>query len=482
MLHRSLIVVLICSSVAFALSGSAHPAPSGRFSLGAFTSYATGATPESYEIADLNADGKPDVVTANLEGKSVSILLNSAHGRFAPRHDYRLGGGAKSVVVAKLDENTTPDLVVLREGAAFSVLLNRGDGSFAVGQTAGFTPTVLSAADLNGDRRADVVTRHDDVVSVFINRGDGTFLPNRDYQVVGDDPQGLVVADLTGDHRPDIGTTYYTNVTVLLNDGHGSFGRMRRYKTPAQILVAKDLNRDGALDLVTADNPEDAMGAAFVLLNRGHGRFRTPRRYAIGTNLGTWTVADLNGDSAPDLIGQYEARVAIEFNRGNGIFQRRRDYATPWFFHFTVADVNGGSPDLVFASWDLGRVGVLLNRGHGKFGALLQYRTLDGPDTVRVADLNGDRSGDVLTLSNDTDGGGNRISVLLSKRGKCDVQDVFKKTLGSARATLMRGGCTLGRVTWGHSRVPPGRVMGQRPKFGAVLRGGSSVDIVVSRG
>jgi FG-GAP-like repeat len=267
-------------------------------------------------------------------------------------------------------------------------------------------------------------------------------------------------------------------VSVRLNKGDGSFGPLRTYKGRIS-LVAADLNRDKAIDLVSTDKSEDVMDFAWVLLNRGHGTFLRARKYAIGKNAGASALADLNGDSAPELIAQYEGRVAVFINRGNGTFRRTRDYSTPGFFHFTVADVNGGSPDLVSASWDLGRVGVLLNRGHGKLGRLLQYRTLAGPTSVAVADLNGDRSGDVLTLS---DRGGKRVSVLLNKPRLCNVQDVFRKTLPAARATLASGGCRLGRVTWGYSTVKRGHVMAQRPRFGAVLRDGASVDIVLSLG
>jgi hypothetical protein len=478
-------VVLVSILTLFALVGLAQSAPGKRFSLSAVRQYATGADPQAFAIADLNGDRRPDVVTANSDGKSVSVLLDRANGTFAPRRDYRVGGEAESIIVAELNGDAKPDLVV-RRGGSFSVLLNRGHGSFVRGQPteAGLScEDCFASADLNDDRRADVVTVGDDVVSVFVNRGDGTFVPKRDYVVAGPDVTEIVLADLNGDGRPDIATSTYRRVSVRLNKGDGSFGPLRNYKARAGSLVAADLNRDNAIDLVSTDQSEDVMDFASVLLNRGHGTFLRARKYAIGKNVGESALADLNGDSSPELIEGFETRVAVLANRGNGTFRSRRTYRTPWFFHFTVADVNGGgAPDIVLSSWDLGRVGVLQNRGHGRFSSLLQYRTLGGPVSLAVADLNGDRTKDVLTLSNATEGPGNRVSVLLNKPGLCNVQDLFQKNLVGARATIAHGGCRLGRVTWGHSRLKRGRVMGQRPKFGAVLRRGSAVDVVLSLG
>jgi hypothetical protein len=479
--------VLVGMLAALALGGSARPAPGPRLSLSAARQYATGAEPDAFVIADVNADRRPDVVTANFDGKSVSVLRNRGNGTFVARHDYRIGSSAVSVRVAELNGDRNPDLVVRSEARSFATLLNRGDGRFRQRQITEIGRAccdALSSADLNDDGRADVVARGDRIVSVFLNRGDGTFLPGHDYDIPAWDSGGIVVADFNRDARPDIATENpFRSVSVLLNNGDGSFGTRRRYKARLRFLFAADLNRDGAPDLVGEDDPTDAVGFVRVLLNRGHGNFRPTRSYRVGSNLSQVAVADLNGDSAPELIAQWEARVSVFTNRGNGTFRPKRDYRTPWFFHFTVADVNGGgAPDLVFASWDLGRVAVLLNRGHGTFRALLQYRTVDGPTSLAAVDLNGDRSRDVVTLSNATDGGGNRVSVLLNKPGLCNVQEVFLKNLLGARATLARGGCRLGRVTWGHSRVPRGRVMGQKPKFGAVLRRGSAVDVILSLG
>jgi FG-GAP repeat len=64
-----------------AASASAH---------GGLRSYASGAGPVSVAVGDLNGDGKPDLVTANLYANTISVFLNRAGGSFKPRRDYRL--------------------------------------------------------------------------------------------------------------------------------------------------------------------------------------------------------------------------------------------------------------------------------------------------------------------------------------------------------------------------------------------------------
>ena len=481
--------LLVCILIALALEGSARPASGPRLSFSAAKYFATGADPQSFVLADVNGDGRPDVVTANSDGNSVSVLRNRGNGTFSSKRDYKVGTDP-SPLLAAADLNRDKRLDLVFRGSqphSLSVMLNRGDGTFGqvqLADTGRGCCDQLKAVDLNGDRRADVVARTDGFAIVLLNRGDGSFLPAREYKVTRGFPAALVVADLSGDGKRDISTTSESDrVSVLLNKGDGSFGREHTFKAPGRPLIADDLNRDGSPDLVTTDDPIDALGSVSVLINRGHGSFRPARTYKPGRDVGQSEVADLNGDGAPELIVISNVGVSVYKNSGAGRFRDKRNYPPHgWYNEFVVADVNGGgSPDLVFQSWDFGRVGVLLNRGNATFRRqLLEYYVAWGPIALAAVDLNGDRSRDVLTLTDDL--GGNRVSVLLNKPGKCDVQDVFRRTLDAARARLTRGGCRLGRVTWGHSTVPPGHVMGQRPKFGAVLHGGSTVDVILSGG
>ena len=122
---------------------------------------------------------------------------------------------------------------------------------------------------------------------------------------------------------------------------------------------------------------------------------------------------------------------------------------------------------------------MLLNRGDGSFQAKVDYATGPGPNSVAIGDLNGDGKPDLATANL----AGHSVSVLLNTPGLCTVQDVKRHTLPAAKRTLARANCRVGRIRGAYSKtVKRGRVISQRPKFGAVLPGAGKVNLVVSRG
>ena len=73
--------------------------------------------------------------------------------------------------------------------------------------------------------------------------------------------------------------------------------------------------------------------------------------------------------------------------------------------------------------------------------------------------------------------------MLLNTPGLCTVQDVKRQTLPAAKRTIARANCRVGKIRRAYSkRVKKGRVISQKPRFGAVLRSGGKVNLVVSRG
>ena len=127
----------------------------------------------SVAAADMNGDGKLDLVVANYQNE-VGVLRGNGDGTFQPVVLYSSGGSAESAVVTDVDGDGIADVVVGNINCCSSsigVLLGNGDGTLqpAVSFSApiGF---FVAAGDLNGDGTPDVVAATDNVdVYVFLN-------------------------------------------------------------------------------------------------------------------------------------------------------------------------------------------------------------------------------------------------------------------------------------------------------------------------
>src|SRR6478672_3256121 len=163
---RMVIVVLLAHAPTGGLVASAATS-----NFGTKQDFVTGATPRAVSEVDLNGDGKLDLVTANVNDNTVSVLLNNAAPgavtpSFAPKQDFATGAGPISIAVGDLNGDGKPDLATANFNAnTVSVLINiTGPGaatpSFAAKQdfaTAG-EPIFGTVADLNGDGKLDVAT------------------------------------------------------------------------------------------------------------------------------------------------------------------------------------------------------------------------------------------------------------------------------------------------------------------------------------
>jgi FG-GAP-like repeat/Domain of unknown function (DUF4214)/FG-GAP repeat len=140
--------------------------------------------PQSVAISDLNGDGQPDLVVANFTSSTASVLLNTtAPGAttpsFAPKVDFATGPNPKSVAIADLNGDGKPDLIAADYNTnSVSVLLNitapgAATPSFAprVDFTTGMNASSVAIADFNGDGRPDlaVANTNSNNVSVLLN-------------------------------------------------------------------------------------------------------------------------------------------------------------------------------------------------------------------------------------------------------------------------------------------------------------------------
>jgi len=109
-------------------------------------------------VADLNGDGKPDIVTANLNSDDISVLLGNGDGTFQAEQRFTVGDSPRSVAVADLNGDSVPDIVTAnRFSSDVSVLLGNGDGTFQPQRRfAAENALFATVADLDGDGPPDL--------------------------------------------------------------------------------------------------------------------------------------------------------------------------------------------------------------------------------------------------------------------------------------------------------------------------------------
>jgi hypothetical protein len=285
---------------------------------------------------------------------------------------------------------------------------------------AGQLPTSVATGDFNRDGHMDFVVANGltNDLWIYFGRGDGTFeLPRIVPLSKGLAPVCVVAGELRGNGILDlvVAETDTATVGVLLGNGDGTFGYEQIYTLPEppSSVVIDDFHHAGKLDIaavmVTAVDPGTAAIPYLALLTGdGTGNFAAP---VITTNTGffssAWNLAsaDVNGDGLPDVLitGPGLENSQIYLNNGDGTFKPGQvvlgnsDIIS--LLDGRLADVNGDHcADAVLADAS-SFVWVAMGDCTGGFGAPVPFPTGDSNAALRVADVNGDGSPDVVTAT-----------------------------------------------------------------------------------
>ncbi len=282
-------------------------------------------------------------------------------------------------------------VLILGTGSAFAQFETRS--TFPVSGA----PYSAVVGDFNGDGVPDlaVLAFLGGQVAVALGNGDGTFSKPTYYNALA---SSLAAGDFRNDGILDLALTdnLSNNLQVMLGNGNGTFGPSSYYSTPdfPNLIAVGDFNNDGKLDVLTVDQ-SGYCPCMSVLLGNGDGTFQAPIITQPPGPAAAIGLGDFNGDGNLDVVtaGQFGSSndIGILYGNGDGTFTDGPIYqASTSPQSVAVADFNGDHIlDLAVANAIGGSVEILLGNGDGTFRYGPVYAAYF-PVDIQAVDLNGD--------------------------------------------------------------------------------------------
>jgi hypothetical protein len=389
----------------------------GSFRLG--TSIKTKAVViDSLIAADLGGKGKSNLVATTgvnfgnnfcVSGFGVAVLSQGSNGNWAEA-DYPTGTDPESVVAADMNGDGRLDLVVANAfSSSISILLNKGGSA-----SSSFSPAIrytpgpsfidnVSVKDLNHDGKPDIVFLPNGALNVLLNQGDARFLSGSLVDV-GLLPQALAVSDLNHDGIPDLALIGFNGcpegapnqfISILSENGQALATGHLNYSGDVWDIGLGDINGNGSTDAVLSGNPTSKILTS--LLNKGNGTFSLASNPFTDVEDDGFAVGNYNSGGKADVatIATNSNEFQVLFGKGNG------EFGSPATYHtgsnpvsIGKRDLNGdGYADLVVANSGDNTVSVFLGTAAGKFGPGKQYAAGKSPKQVAFGDFNRERQG-----------------------------------------------------------------------------------------
>jgi len=379
-----------------------------------------GFSPLALAVGDVDGNGTVDLVGISSDASSftctASVQLGDGRGNFQPASTSQtfpcIGPGPAQL--ADLDGDGKPDLVlsIQQAHAAYTSLVwlkNEGGGNFATPATLAqvTSSTPFSVADFNGDGKPDILYFFYDLstnvraIHTLLNQGAGKFKDEATPGLSGISVNVINVIDFNVvdfnlDGIPDlvvqIGQSNSDLVTSFAGNGDGSFTQVatQTFFPPDAygpfILVAGDFDHDGFPDLAGIDGASSPSHAVYLW---GDGRGNFTLQEVVGPYGNLVGVGDVNGDGLLDLVvPDLHHFVSVALSRADRNYTGPLSLTPETVVGLSAGDINGDGLPEIFASGDriFGIPGtVFLNQGNSSF----QLAALTDPTSYGLADLTG---------------------------------------------------------------------------------------------
>jgi hypothetical protein len=397
----------------------------GLISFAAKVDVTTGANPQQVAMGDIDGDGKPDLAVVNSTGASFSVLGNASIPgtvSFPAKLDFATAGNGNGIAIGDLNADGKPDVatanVFSNNMSVFQNSSTSGLISFLprTDYATGFGPQNVRIGDINADGNPDLVVGSNQTIHAYRNTSSGLISFNAGISLIATGGHFVSLADLNGDGQADIASCRATfnifsvlrNITSSNSVNFSHEGNFQTAFAPIDI-VAVDLDGDTKADVVTANASSNNIS---VRRNRtaepnissftpvGGCAIAGSTVTIIGTDFtGTtavsfggvpatgFTVVSANEISA-QVAGPISGTLSVTTPNGTTTF----DYPAPTISSFTPSGASPGATITITGTYLCGATGVTIG------GIAATSFTVDSDQSISAV-VGGVSSGDVVVTT-----------------------------------------------------------------------------------